>query len=316
MKAEPSESLTADRPPRFAKARRLLRLLATCGLLLAWFGLLCRGSDSWVVPAVIYYATPWFLRLLAALLALFMVRHWGLVAMAVTCLFISAFEGWYSFQLAEPPPTLATSLQAAIYNSGRSLESKPKAWPVLAETDITAVVESGDFTDDNWREFSAATPGMSWQKFGGTMLGVRGQILSHESLGVEDLYKCYRCRVSLPKHGEFTVIVVDIRSQPWLSREKSMAGILAAAKDDPKTIVLGDFNTPPESKWYGSWYGTLTLANNSPHRGFRETWCYGIPLLTLDQIWHGKGWQANWTEHSRHGSDHSRVNAYLMDSAD
>jgi endonuclease/exonuclease/phosphatase family metal-dependent hydrolase len=78
---------------------------------------------------------------------------------------------------------------------------------------------------------------------------------------------------------------------------------------------LGDFNTPPESRWYRPWEGTLTLANNSPHRGFRETWAFGLPLLTLDQIWYGKGWLATWTEHSRHGSDHVRVKAYLLDSA-
>lgn len=293
----------------------ILRFIATGGLLLAWSGFVFRGKDSWVVPAMIYYATPWLLRLFAGLLAVVVIKkHWGLRLMAGSCILFSAVEGWQSFHLDDPPPTLATSLQAAVYNTGRTLESQSAAWPVLAETDITAVVESGDFTEEKWATFSAATAGMEWQQFGGTMLGVRGKILSWESLGIWDLYKCYRCRVSLPKYGEFTVVVVDIDSQPWKSREKTMAGILAATKGDPKAIVLGDFNTPPESKWYGNWGGTLKLANNTPHRGFRETWCYGIPLLTLDQIWYGKGWEANWTEHSRHGSDHSRVKAYLLDA--
>ena len=177
--------------------------------------------------------------------------------------------------------------------------------------EVTAIVEAGDFTPEKWQDFATATAGMEWRRFGGTMLGVRGKILFHESLGVEDLYRCYRCRVSLPQHGEFTVVVVDIRSQPWLPREKSMADILAAAKDDPRVIVLGDFNTPPETKWCRDWQPTLTLANNGPRRGFRETWAFGAPLLTLDQIWLGKGWKAVWTEHTRHGSDHARVRAVL-----
>jgi len=296
------------RPP----LAKLLRIVAVGGLLLAWLGIICRGRDSWVVPAVIYYATPWLLRLFAGLLAIFAVKHWGLRLMAVTCILVSAMEGWHSFRLDPPPASIpAGTLQAAIYNTGRSLEGTPEVWPVMAETDITAVVESGDFADEKWAEFTAATAGMEWQKFSGTMLGVRGKILSHESLGLWNFYKCYRCRVSLPAHGEFTVIVVDIDSQPWRPREKTMAGILAAAKEDPKTIVLGDFNTPPETRWCRDWQPTLTLANNSPHRGFRETWCYGIPLLTLDQIWLGKDWQATWTEHSQHGSDHSRVKALI-----
>jgi endonuclease/exonuclease/phosphatase family metal-dependent hydrolase len=299
--------------PSNKRSRRvaILRSIVTAGLMLAWLGLICRGRDSWVVPAVIYYATPWLLRGCAGLLALVVLKHWGLRLMAATCLLVSGLEGWHSFHLDTKPEIPAGALHAAIYNSGRTLESKPKTWPVLAETDITAVVESGDFTAEKWIEFSTATAGMTWQQFGGTMLGVRGKILSWESLGVWPFYKCYRCRVSLPAQGEFIVVVVDIESQPWRPREKTMAGILAAAQGDPKAIILGDFNTPPETRWCRPWHETLSLANDSPHRGFRETWCYGIPLLTLDQIWLGKGWQAIWTEHSRHGSDHSRVRAVL-----
>ncbi len=299
-----------------SRCRTILRFVATGGLLLAWSGIVCRGKDSWAVPEVIYYATPWLLRGLAGLLAVVVLRHWGLRLMAVTCLLVSGMEGWHSFHLDTRPAMPAGAMQAAIYNTGRTLESTPEAWPVLAETDVTAVVEVGDFTDEKWAEFSAATAGMEWQRFGGTMLGVRGKILSWESLGIWNFYKCYRCRVSLPRHGEFTVVVVDIDSQPWKSREKTMAGILAATGGDPKAIVLGDFNTPPENRWCREWHSSLSLANDSPHRGFRETWCYGIPLLTLDQIWYGKGWQASWHEHSRHGSDHSRMKAVLAPAGD
>jgi hypothetical protein len=100
--------------------RQGFRAIVGGGLVLAWAGVICRGLDSWLIPALVFYATPWLPRLMAGLLALF--------------------------------------------------------------------------------------------TYGSTMLGVRGKILSHESLGVHDLFRCHRVRVALPDHGEMTVVVADVRS--------------------------------------------------------------------------------------------------------
>ena len=290
---------------------RFLRWIAAAGLLLAWLGIVFHGRDGWVIGATIYYGTPWLLRLLAGLFAVVVLKHRGLRLMAATCLLVSAVEGWNSLRFDTLPDAVDGELLVAVYNAGRTLESDPASWTVLGNTDLTGVVESGDFTPEAWQRFLAATPGMTWHRFGGTLLGVKGQILSHESLGVHDRYRCYRARVNLPEHGEMTVIVADVRSQPWLSRDQAMAGILRAASDDPKVVVLGDFNTPPGSTWYEDWRSTLSLANDGPRSGFRETWVFGLPLLTLDQVWIGSAWKPLWTDQTRHGSDHSRVRAVL-----
>lgn len=290
---------------------RLVRFAATVGLLLAWAGVIFKERDSTVFAAVIYYATPWLLRLLAGLFALLVLKHWGFRLMAFTCILVSVLEGWHSFRRDELPPLVAGDLRVSVYNAGRTLETDEMTWPALADTELMGVVETGDFTPEAWERFAASTPGMEWKRFPGTMLGVRGQILSSESLGIRNRYKCYRIRVSLPVHGEITVVLVDIESSPTLPRGPAMAGILAAAAGDPRAIVLGDFNTPPESRWYQHWRPTLTLANDGPRRGFRETWAYGIPLLTLDQIWTGNLWQAVSTEKIRHRSDHSQFKVVL-----
>jgi len=288
---------------------RILRAVATGGLAIAWAGLLCRGRDGNAITATLFFGTPWLLRLIAGVLAVSMLKHWGFRLMAATCALVSLLEGCHSWRLDELPATSAAAFTASVWNAGRHLGQNPAAWPAVGQADLSAVIECGSFSADEWQRFTAANPDHEWRRFdASTMLGVRGKILSHESLGVHDLFRCHRVKVMLPRHGELTVVVVDVRSQPWLSREPSLAGILKAAAGDPRTVILGDFNTPPESKWFRPWREQgFVLANDGPRRGFRETWAYGLPLLTLDHIWLGAGWKALRTDRSRHGSDHSMV---------
>lgn len=292
---------------------RILRAVATAGLAIAWLGLLCRGKDGTALTATLFYATPWLLRLMAGVLAVCVLKHWGFRVMAATCVVVSLLEGWHSWRRDDLPVVFGEALSASVWNAGRHLDENPEAWPAVGHADLSAVIECGSFSEDEWQRFVAANPDHEWRRFdGSTMLGVRGKILSDESLGIHDLYRCHRVRVAVPRHGELTVIVVDVRSQPWISREPSLAGILKAAAGDPKTIILGDFNTPPESKWFRPWREQgFQLANDGPRRGFRETWAYGLPLLTLDHIWLGLGWRPLRTDYSRHGSDHSMVTSRL-----
>ena len=80
--------------------------------------------------------------------------------------------------------------------------------------------------------------------------------------------------------------MADIRSQPWISREQALAAILRAAGDDPRAIILGDFNTPPESVWFREWRTRgFALANDAPRRGFRETWAaVGLRKKTVPDV--------------------------------
>jgi hypothetical protein len=298
--------------------RQVFRIVAGTGFALAAAGLVCRGADRWMIPAVLYYATPWLVRLLAALLAVAAFRHWGVRVMAGTCAFVSLLEGARSFRFDDLPKVRATAPAVVVWNAGRALDQKPAAWPELAASDLSAVIECGTFDEAEWQRFTAASPGHEWRRFdGSTMLGVRGRILSHQSLGVHDRFRCHRVRVALHDHGELTVVVADVRSQPWISREQAMATILRAAGDDPRAIILGDFNTPPESVWFRDWRKReFTLGNDGPRRGFRETWAYGLPLLTLDHVWLAPGWRALRCERVRLGSDHLAVKVVLSSVAE
>ncbi|MCW1885280.1 endonuclease/exonuclease/phosphatase family protein [Luteolibacter flavescens] len=294
--------------------RRVVQAVAIGGLAIAWAGLLCRGQDGTAITATLHYGTSWLLRLAAGVLAVCALRHWGFRVMAGGCVLVALLEGWHSWRLDSEPSPTPGEITVSVWNAGRDLDGNPAAWPAVGQADVSGVIECGSFSAAEWQGFTAANPGHEWRRFdGSTMLGVRGKILSHESLGDWPLYRCHRVRVMLADHGEMTVVIVDIRSQPWLSREPAMAGILRAAAGDPRTIILGDFNTPPESRWFRPWreHG-LSLANDGPRRGFRETWAYGAPLLTLDHIWLGAEWQPRWVARSSHGSDHSMVTCRMV----
>lgn len=286
-----------------------LRCIVGAGLLFAWVGVLCRGRDSSLIPAVVYYATPWLFCAIAGGLAAFVLkgRIARLFAAALTLTALS--DGWKSFQSDQLPPECSAGSTVAVWNTGRQLAAKREAWAEVSEADISAVIETGDFSPARWKEFTASSPGYEWKRLDpSTMIGVRGRILSVEDLGVYDLFRCHRVAVEIPMVGQLNVIVVDVRSQPWISRERAMAGIREAAGDDPKAVILGDFNTPAGSVWYRDWRESgLTLANEGPRNGFRETWAYGLPLWTLDQIWLGPGWKSLLATKSNPGSDHARV---------
>jgi hypothetical protein len=292
---------------------RALQAVAAVGLAVTWAGLVCRGRDIWILPAMVYYATPWLLRLLAALLAVLVFRQQGLRAIAVIAAILSIAEGWKSFRRDDPRPGAPSDLSVSVWNAGRALKQHPAAWSTLGDADLSAVIERGPLDDEEWRRFTARSPDHEWRRFdGSTMLGVRGRILSHESLGLHDRFRCHRVRVALADHGELTVVVADVRSQPWISRGPALAAILRAAADDPRAIIVGDFNTPPESSWFKEWRTRgLALANDGPRRGFRETWAFGLPLWTLDHAWTAPGWTTLRCDLSRHGSDHARVRVLL-----
>jgi len=283
-------------------------------------------KDRWVVTALIYYATPWLLRGIAGAFAAVVMgwrRRWwflkSLPGLAVAG--IAAMQAWDSVKLSTPI-TGATTLTVATWNTGHVFHSDRALWPAAGESDVCAIVETGHFSEQEWSDFIASRPGESWLRLdAGTALGVKGEILDSVPIhGADDPFRAFRNTVRLPGKKDFCVVVIDIHSQPWIDRQPILAAIRQATIDagaDRHCIFLGDFNTPCESRWLEEWKAAgLTLANDGPGQGIRETWPYGIPLLTLDQIWINSAWECEGVWHERFGSDHAKVIAALEEGGD
>ena len=78
-------------------------------------------------------------------------------------------------------------------------------------------------------------------------------------------------------------------------------------------IVMGDFNTPLESRYFDGLQALgLRNAFTSAGRGWAETWGLGLPIVAIDQIWLGNGLAASFAAHGEwKGSDHRPVFARL-----
>ncbi|MFC7337352.1 endonuclease/exonuclease/phosphatase family protein [Haloferula chungangensis] len=272
-------------------------------------------GDYFTLTAVFVYATPWLIRLMVAIAAFAILRK-QLWWMSATLLISGLHGGHQSYRRgAAIKHHSAGSFTIATWNAGRELDDRPSEWHF--ESDVVAIIESGHFDKPQWRKFQKSTPDYHWLQFeSGTMLGVRGKHAKFESLGEHDLFRCFRVKVTIDHFDPFTVVVVDMRSQPWLSREEPMRRIFAATKPGEPTIILGDFNTPPDSRWIRkASFKRWSLANRRHEQGFVETWPFGLPLHCLDQIWVSEEFKVLDCKQESRPSDHRLVKARLLPSS-
>jgi endonuclease/exonuclease/phosphatase family metal-dependent hydrolase len=83
-------------------------------------------------------------------------------------------------------------------------------------------------------------------------------------------------------------------------------------KNTNNTIILGDFNLPYESMLLKEIKGNFNHAFTNKGNGFRETWFWNIPLLSIDHIWVSKDLNILKTEKvATFKSDHSMLKTYI-----
>jgi len=84
-----------------------------------------------------------------------------------------------------------------------------------------------------------------------------------------------------------TLLVCDIGSNPLGSRESALTGVAEAAEKlaGGAALVLGDFNTPPDSLHFGPLRQSYRNAFETAGSGYLATWPMPVPVLCLDQMW-------------------------------
>lgn len=105
---------------------------------------------------------------------------------------------------------------------------------------------------------------------------------------------------------------VDISGSIDVPRSWELKFVEKAVTKTKKTIVLGDFNVPLESKYLNSFKTNFKHAFVEKGNGFIETWFWNLPLLSLDHIWVSKDLKIIKTKKlGTFKSDHSLVKTYV-----
>ncbi len=262
------------------------RAIATLLLGLAAAGLTVRFTfrDSLDALAPFFYALPLpvigglflgggiFARSPARLLALFA----G----------VATLGGWFArdYGFAAPKPG---AWKFITWNMQNATHPSPDLLHLVRgeQPDFMALIEAGRLTPEIAAAYERALPGYRVLSLGGD----RGCLLRGEVAGVDEMVLPGRSRVVTVRarvHGDgVRVIIVDLDSGVFRSRRADFEWITAMARGGPRTVVLGDFNTPLDSAHFDGLRGNFREATEGPHAGFRETWPYEAPFLSLDQIW-------------------------------
>lgn len=272
--------------------------------------------DRFALFAWLFYATPLpivaVLGLLAAAIGTGRRRILGTLApavMAVVCLAAWFSQSWYR----NPQGQLqGEQLKVLFWNAarpqGRDVQAA-LAHISRSQADIIGFVESGVHSSKTLRSWQAALPGYTFRRLRGYMLvGVKGSILSssYSALRQRAWFNLLRVQV---RQTTLTLVLVDFRSQPWLSRLpafQALNQLLSAHYNEP-LIVMGDFNTPITSVHFDPWRGHLTHAFESRGQGLIETWPWFIPFLALDHIWVSRSLEVKRCYYGRGSSDHRSV---------
>lgn len=105
---------------------------------------------------------------------------------------------------------------------------------------------------------------------------------------------------------------IDVAASMHVFRKDQLEFVTESIKTKKNTIVIGDFNTPLESKFLEDIKTNFNHVLNEKGNGFRETWFWNIPLLSLDHIWVSKDLEIIKAEKmSTFKSDHSMINTFI-----
>jgi hypothetical protein len=105
---------------------------------------------------------------------------------------------------------------------------------------------------------------------------------------------------------------IDVSGSMDVPREWELTFVKKYIQHDKNTVLLGDFNVPYESMHFDAIKPVFNHAFSKKGNGFRETWFWNIPLLSLDHIWVSKDLKVLKTEKmGTFKSDHSMLKTII-----
>ncbi|MGE3180124.1 MAG: endonuclease/exonuclease/phosphatase family protein, partial [Phycisphaerae bacterium] len=155
------------------------------------------------------------------------------------------------------------------------------------DADVVALVEARQHTTWTQRWWGLSFPQYQLCAFDhGLVLLTKHPVTDIAGGKLDELGKYGLARIQAPRH-DYCLILVDIGHYVHSSRGPALAALhdLVTETTDRNLVVLGDFNTPPDSVHFSGLREDLVNAFEVAGSGYGATWPIPLPVLQLDQIW-------------------------------
>jgi endonuclease/exonuclease/phosphatase (EEP) superfamily protein YafD len=280
-------------PPAFRPRRAGPGLIAFATL----SGLLLRLTirDRWPGLAIVFYATP--LPVLAA--GVVFSFAWALYrrrrkAAACWAVLVGALLPWtihHDWRRAAPVDSAQSDgdvLSVLFWNVARRRDLSSVTRYIHAEQpDLVAFVEATGDPLERRTLFQKELPEYDVTIMGNGMFvlakGTSGETQFRE---LDAGSQTRQLRVTI-RDRAYEVFVVDITASVWRPRGRALRVLSDMAEElsQARVILLGDFNTPPDSVHFAALRTGHRLLWESAGAGYAPTWPIPMPVLQLDQVW-------------------------------
>ena len=276
-----------------------------------------RDAEPW--SASLYYALPLVVMaaLLVAVSGAWLVagrKGAAAIASAVAILFAGIWLARTSY--SNPCRPGPDDIRVLLLNTARGKAGWHQVVRVLPpfDIDVIGLVEAGGkgparqkFWEDNFPDHKVFLPG------GGLAIITRGDVrrISFQPLDGISRY----ADAELDLNGRLLrVLLVDFDASPLFDRRRLVAAVFRAAESTPDipTIVMGDFNTPIDSRWFERVRDRFRHVFEEAGEGLLVTWPTPLPLIAIDHIWVSESLRPTCaTLEPQEMSDHRLVAAHL-----
>ncbi|MBI1348738.1 hypothetical protein GC163_20895 [bacterium] len=294
---------------RWQRRRRrwasLVWLVVGLGLLLQLI-----ARDGWGIPwNALFYMLPrpilCVMTCLAVLLTAKPNRRWGWIVFGSLLIWLVTVDiGWQPVVAREE-----NSLRVVVWNVAHLFRGR-EAVTEFAKTldaDLIGLLETRGVKPEHLAEWERLMPGytahstrygMIWMAKRSVTIQPSVELAPNSGcMAMEFDYDGQPCRA----------VLVDIASSLKVPRVPTLSKCHETIKswDQRPTLILGDFNTPPESRGFDLFREDFRNAFSDHGRGYAATWPVPCPVLQLDMIWVSSEWDIrqcyhDWSDCSDH----------------
>tara|TARA_R110002096_G_scaffold137682_8_gene291168 strand:- start:159 stop:1037 length:879 start_codon:yes stop_codon:yes gene_type:complete len=279
-----------------------LNVIIIAALITIHFVIKDRNYDA----SLLFYAFPLPVIIIIVLaLSIFLNKKFRTINLIVTLLLFIVWLG-RSFKINFPEDIKETDLEIVFWNASHDRDFEDAFSENNGIPDVLVLVEyHGDFL----KETKLNYPDYYFYKHYSKEIG----IFSKTPIQIiEDIPSKFSTTILNFETNDINFYTVDVVGSMDVPREWGLKSIDKAITKWKNTVLLGDFNVPYESLLLEKTKNKFNHTFNEKGNGFRETWFWNIPLLSLDHIWVSKDLEIIKSKKvNTFKSDHAMIKTFI-----